>query len=162
MKHNYQRTIEVLLGTMFTILLVGFALSIAFLDYGMGYYGEDQEFANLLLRHDRYLIGFTAASIACCFVYAGLDFGKAKHRKFIQFMLALILLGISIYLIIMMVGLRNQAFSVDGYSLNNAFILYKEYRIFSVMVATAQLVISLYAICRSCFSYFTTRKNEAL
>ena len=160
MKHNYQRIIEVLLGVLFAVMLIGFALSIAFLDYGMGYYGQDQEFADLLLSHDKYLIGLTAGSLLCCLIYALLDFAKVNHRRFFQFVLAMIFLGISTYLLIMMVGLRKQAFSIDGYSVNNAFSLYKEYRVFSVLITTSQFIISLYAICRSCFGYFKSRKSE--
>lgn len=160
MEHNYKRIIEVLLGVLFATIILGYGMSIAFLDYEMGYYGQEQEFANLILTNDKYLIAFTTVSIACCILYAAFDFWQVKYHKFIQFVLSIVLMGIASYLLIIMVSLRKQAFSIDGYSLNSAFSLYKEYRTFSVLITSSQFIISIYGLINSFYVYFKAKNKE--
>ena len=148
MRHNYLRIIDAFLGFLFGLMILGLAFSIIYLDYAMGYYGQDQEFANLLINCDKFLIGFTAGSVLCCILYAVFDIFDLPHAKFLQLLMAFILLGISTYLFILMAGLRNQAFSLNGYSTSAAFSLYKEYRIISILIITPQFLLSLQALIR--------------
>lgn len=160
MKRNYERIIDVLLGVLFVLLIYGFAKSIIFLDYRMGYYGEYEKFANVLFDNDIFLLAFTCCSLLLCFIYAILDFKKIKKGKVIQCILGLLLMGISAYTFIILCGLRDQAFSIDNYATVNAFSLYVEYRNFSLIICLSQFVISLHALIRSVFDYLSYRKEK--
>lgn len=160
MKRNYERIIDVVLGILFIMLIFGFAQSIMILDYTQGDYGKYQYFADMILSNDKFLIGFTTASIFLCILYALFDFKEFKYGKFIQFVLSILLLGIASYIFIILTTLRNEAFQMSNYVNENAYSLYKEYRLYSLMICFSQFLLSLHAIIRSCHSYYIYRKNE--
>lgn len=155
MKRNYERMIDTLLGVMFACLLFGFAKSICFLDYQKAYFDPtNASFAKVLFENDAYLIAFGAISIFLCILYALMDFFIWKHSRFVQFIIGLLLLGISAYLFILLCGLRNLAFNTDNSLAAISFSLYKEYRSFSLEIIVSQFLISLHSLLRSFFTYF--------
>lgn len=160
MKRNYERIIDVVLGILFVMLVFGFAQSIMLLDYGMGDYGRYQEFADVILLNDKYLIGFTSASLSFCLLYALFDFKEFKHGKFIQFVLSILLLGIASYIFIILTSLRNEAFQMSNYVSENVYALYKEYRLYSLIICFSQFLLSLHAIARSGYTYYRYKKAE--
>ncbi len=160
MKRNYERMIDTLLGVMFACLLFGFAKSICFLDYQKAYFDpSNASFAKVLFENDGYLIAFSTISIFLCILYAILDFFVLKHSKFLQFLIGLLLLGISAYLFILLCGLRNLAFNTDNSLAAISFSLYKEYRSFSLEIIVSQFLISLHALLRSLFTFFRLQKK---
>ncbi len=159
-KENYRRIVSAFLAMLFLMMVYGLAKSIIFLDYAMGYYGENQGFCQLLLTNDRFLIGFASGGLFLCIFYALCDFLSFKKKEFLQFICAILLLLIATYLFILVVGVRKQAFSLDGYSANSAFSLYTEYRSFSLMIIFSEFLLSLQALFRSCSTAFLKRKKE--
>lgn len=157
MKENYKRIISAFLAMLFLMMVYGLSKSIIFLDYAMGYYGENQEFCELLLSNDRFLIGFATGGLVLCIFYALCDFLSFKKKDFLQFICAILLLVIATYLFILVVGVRKQAFSLDGYSTNSAFSLYSEYRNFSLMIIFSEFLLSLQALFRSCSTAYKKR-----
>ncbi len=159
MKENYKRIISAFLAMLFLMMVYGLAKSIIFLDYAMGYYGENQEFCQLLLSNDKFIIGFTSGGLVLCIFYALCDFISFKKKDFLQFICSILLLLIATYLFILVVGVRKQAFSLDGYSTNSAFSLYTEYRSFSLMIIFSEFLLSLQALFRSIYTAYQKRKK---
>ncbi len=160
MKENYKRIISAFLAMLFLMMVYGLAKSITFLDYALGYYGENQGFCQLLLSNDRFLIGFASGGLVLCVFYAICDFFSFKKKDFLQFVCSILLLVIATYLFILVVGLRKQAFSLDGYSTNVAFSLYTEYRSFSLLIIFSEFLLSLQALFRSFLTAYQKRKKE--
>lgn len=160
MKKNYERIIDVVLGILFVMLVFGFAQSIVFLDNTLAVYGQYQDFANTIFVNNNFLLGFTGSSILLCLLYPLFDFKNFKHGRFIQFIIGLLLLGMSIYIFIILVSLRQEAYSIEGYSTQVTFSLYKEYRAFSLQIIFAQFLLSIHSLIRSLHHHFTKKKVD--
>lgn len=161
MKKLYGRIISGVLAILFVMLLYGLSQSAVFLDYQSGYYGASQAFANVIFTNNIYLLSFTCVSVLICVVYAILEFFKVKHGEIIRFGLAILLMGIASYMLIILVGLRKQAFSIENFATDNAFALYKEYRTFSLEISFSQFLLSLHALLRSFYHFFLYMKGES-
>lgn len=160
MKKLYSRTISCVLAILFVMLLYGLSQSAVFLDYQSGYYGADQAFAEVIFSNDIYLLSFTCISVVICIIYAVLEFFKVRHEEIIRFGLAILLMGIASYMFIILVGLRKQAFSIENFATNNAFVLYKEYRTFSLEISFSQFLLSLHALLRSFYHFYLHMKKK--
>lgn len=160
MRKNYQYIIDVVLGVLFVMLVYGLAKSIVFLDYSMGYYGANQAFADTLIHNDILLLAFSVVSIFLCLLYPLTDLKPLRYSSLFRFLIGICLMGIAAYMFIILVSLREQAFSIDDYATKNAFSLYLEYRNFSLMTCFSQFLLALAALVRSLLDFIHRNKEE--